>query len=971
MRRQRKSDRNYVARKQGSATMTGNVTVRRHRRKAVFGALLLSSILTPLAFAQDTAPAATEPAAESTDGSEEITVTAQRKSERLQKVPIAVSAFSQDQLQKQKIDGGPNLVLAIPNVNFSKGNFTGSNFSIRGIGSKLVAASGDSATGVHINGSPLTANNLFEADFFDMERVEVLRGPQGTLYGRNATGGVVNLITAKPNFDEMSGNFRAEYGNYNSIKLRGMFNAPLGDMFALRVAGTYLKRDGFGDNLVTGNDSDDRDLWATRATLGFQPDETFSAYFVWDHFDEDDSRSRIGKQLCSKDSGPANVGGTAFSGNANIANIQQGFFSQGCQATPVTSANIFGTVDSRATLGGLFGYFGGFLSGDAYAGKVQTSNVRDIESAFDPIYRSKTDIYQLIMDWDVSPNVRLSSLTSYTEFDLFTRQDYNRYAPTSTFNVVPNPNALVAFPGYAAIYAGLFPGGVVNDPQNGASNRFRTSDISSAFTEQFTQEFRVSTDFEGPVNFSLGANYLNLDATGDYYVMFNTGTAFYQLCGAIGGIPGLCAANVFVDPNADPDRSGHNYYDSYSPYNLTSSAVFGEVYWEATDNFKITAGIRYTDDDKTIENHAVTLGTPGSGIAPAVYTNVRFKELTGRLGFDWQPDLSFTDSTLIYGFYSRGYKAGGLNSPCSAGPGVVCGPPDFKPEFINSYELGFKNTLNGGTAQLNLSLFHYDYQGYQVSKIVNRASTNENIDASITGAEFESVWNPIKGLRLNANIGYLTTEIDSGTSIDTFNRTQSNPNLVVVKSSAASNCVVTLTAAQGALALSNALSDPSILLGVCSVTNFATAGTPLLPGGPVAVGSNAFGALVSDGVAVDLSGNELPNAPEWTISLGAQYTFEVSDGWDLTARVDYYKQTGTFSRIYNAGSDEIPGWENVNITLTLANEDNGWTIDAYVKNATDETALTDTYLTDDSSGLFRNGFYTDPRTFGLAVSYEF
>ncbi len=949
--------------------MTGTI-VRGGMSSSLLKAVLLSTAFIAPAFAQDPAPEPAPPA-----GEEEITVTAQRRSENIQKVPIAVSAFGQDQLQKQKIDGGPNLVLAVPNVNFSKGNFTGSNFSIRGIGSKLVAASGDSATGVHINGSPLTANNLFEAEFFDVERVEVLRGPQGTLYGRNATGGVVNLITAKPDFDAFGGKFRAEYGNYNSIKLRGMINAPINDMFALRVAGTYFKRDGFGDNVTTGNDADDRDLWAARATLGFKPDESFTAYLIWDHFDEDDSRSRIGKQLCSKDAGPANVGGVAFSAAAGglIGQIQQGFFSQGCRATPVGAADIFGTVDSRATLGGLFGALGGFQTGDAYVGKLQDQDVRNIESSFDPIYRSKTDIYQLAMDWDVSENVRLSSLTSYTEFDLFTRQDYNRYTPSTLFNVAPNPvNAIGA---YGAVYAVLFPGGVVNDPQNGPQNRFTTSDISSAKTEQFTQEFRVSTSFDGPVNFSLGANYLNLDATGDYYVMFNTGTAWYQVNNFFATGTANCAAAtpgcVFIDPNADPDRSGHNYYDAYSPYNLTSAAVFGEIYIDLSDTFKVTAGLRYTDDDKTLENHAVTLGTPGGGVAPAVYANVRFKELTGRVGFDWQPDVSFTDSTLIYAFYSRGYKAGGLNSPCSAAPGVVCGPPAFDPEFINSYEIGTKNTLDEGRIQLNLSVFMYDYNGYQVSKIVNRASTNENIDAEIRGAEFESVWSPVEGLRFNANIGYLDTEITSGDSIDTFNRTQSNPNLVVVKSSAASNCVVSLASAQAALAISNGASNPFALLGVCTVTNFATAGTPLIPGGPAATGSNAFGQLVSDGVPVTLSGNQLPNAPQWTISLGAQYTFEISGGWDMTARVDYYKQTSTYSRIYNSIPDEIPGWENVNITLTLANADNGFTIDAYVKNATDEIALNDTYLTDDSSGLFRNGFYGDPRTYGLAVSYEF
>ncbi|MCA3751727.1 MAG: TonB-dependent receptor, partial [Phenylobacterium sp.] len=147
-------------------------------------------------------------AAEETSTIEELVVTAQKKAESIQDVPIAVSAFSQDALEKSRIDGGPNLVLAIPNVNFSKGNFNGYNFQIRGIGAKLVATSGDAATGIHLNNAPLISNNLFETEFYDVERVEVLRGPQGTLYGRNATGGVVNLISNKPS-DRLEGMARA------------------------------------------------------------------------------------------------------------------------------------------------------------------------------------------------------------------------------------------------------------------------------------------------------------------------------------------------------------------------------------------------------------------------------------------------------------------------------------------------------------------------------------------------------------------------------------------------------------------------------------------------------------------------------------------------------------------------------------------------------------------------------------------
>ena len=162
---------------------------------------------------------------------QELVVTAQKREEALQDVPIAVSAFNQDAFQKAKIDGGPNLVLAVPNVNFSKGNFTGYNFQIRGVGSKLVSGSGDAGTGIHLNNAPLIANNLFETEFYDVERVEVLRGPQGTLYGRNATGGVVNLITAKP-IDEFEAMIRGEIGNYSSRKVRGMVNLPLNDTFS-------------------------------------------------------------------------------------------------------------------------------------------------------------------------------------------------------------------------------------------------------------------------------------------------------------------------------------------------------------------------------------------------------------------------------------------------------------------------------------------------------------------------------------------------------------------------------------------------------------------------------------------------------------------------------------------------------------------------------------------------------------------
>jgi outer membrane receptor protein involved in Fe transport len=942
------------------------------KQHLMLGGALLASLTATNVYAQTAG--ATRAAA--TNTIEELVVTAQKKEEALQDVPIAVSAFDQGALEKSKIDGGPNLVLAVPNVNFSKGNFTGYNFQIRGIGSKLVAGSGDAGTGIHLNNAPLIANNLFETEFFDVERVEVLRGPQGTLYGRNATGGVVNLITSKPS-DTFSASLRGEYGNYNAMKARGMINVPLGDDFALRVAGSYLKRDGFGKNIVTNNDADDRDLYEVRATLAFKPTDKFRSWLLWDHFEEDDNRSRIGKQFCTKDVGPASVGGVgytaAFGGLA--AGIERGFFSQGCQATSLYSPGVLGTVNSQATLGGLFGAYAGFQTGDAYAGKMQTPNIRDIESTFDPIYKSKTDIYQFNAEFDVADHLTLNWLSAYTWYKLTTRQDYNRYTPSVPFNTTPNPiNLFAAVPGYASIYASLFPGGVVNDPQNGAFNRFTTSDISSGYTQQWSHELRLQSSYEGPFNFNVGGIMTRFQATGDYFVMFNTGTGFYQINNLFNAGNPNCTSGpacVAIDPNKDPTRLGHNYYDAYGPYVLTSYAAFGELYWQMSENFKWTGGLRYTVDKKEVQNNAVTLGTVGSGIGANLpgtppILKVKFSEPTGRFGFDWKPHLGFTDETLVYAFYSRGYKSGGLNSPCSAGAGVICGPPTFKPEFINAYEIGSKNTLLNGTMTVNVAAFHYDYKGYQVSKIVNRASTNENIDAKVDGAEFESVWQPLEGFRFNAAIGWLDTSIKNASSIDTFNRTQSNANLTLVKTAAGSNCVVTTAAAATALSIANA-TNPFALTAVCTTVSTIGAGTDILGSGAIATGTNAFGALVSDGVPVKLNGNDLPNAPHWTVSLGAQYSMTFGN-WDATLRGDYYHQTKTFARIWNTEPDRIKAWDNVNLTLTVNNSELGFEVAGFVKNATNEKAITDFYLTDDSSGLFRNVFYTEPRTYGVSLT---
>src|SRR5690242_18852727 len=155
----------------------------------------------------------------------------------VQTVPIAITALSQEQLTSRQIAGGPDLIKEVPNLTFSKTNFTGYNIEIRGIGTQAISVTTDPAVAVAFNDVPFIRNHFFEQEFYDLSQAEVLRGPQGTLYGRNATAGVVNLITAKPT-DQSEAMASGEIGSYHHRRFEGMINLTLvDDRLDLRVAG--------------------------------------------------------------------------------------------------------------------------------------------------------------------------------------------------------------------------------------------------------------------------------------------------------------------------------------------------------------------------------------------------------------------------------------------------------------------------------------------------------------------------------------------------------------------------------------------------------------------------------------------------------------------------------------------------------------------------------------------------------------
>lgn len=226
---------------------------------------------------------------------EEVIVTAQRTEQSLQDVPIAVSAFTDEMLSERQIEVASDIQLQVPGVSYSANTFGSGGFAIRGIANFATAASSDAGVEVHLNGLPLGATSTNEMGYMDMSRIEVLRGPQGTLFGRNSTGGVVNLITARPDLDAFEGKVRVQYGKDDQQQIDLMLNVPINEQLGMRLAVNNFEKDGVNKNLyskLADQPFDNRDSFMWRATLQWEPADDLTITLMHNAFDEESSRTQ-------------------------------------------------------------------------------------------------------------------------------------------------------------------------------------------------------------------------------------------------------------------------------------------------------------------------------------------------------------------------------------------------------------------------------------------------------------------------------------------------------------------------------------------------------------------------------------------------------------------------------------------------------------------------------------------------------
>ncbi len=301
-------------------------------------------------------------------GLDTIIVTAQKKQENIQQVPIAVSALSGEALANQQIDSILDMQSLAPGLQVSEAAGTARIF-IRGIGLVNFAPGGEPSVAFHVDGAVISRPGAQIGPFFDLERIEVLRGPQGSLYGRNATGGSINLITRRPT-DELDAYANITVGNYGLIETNGALSGPIiPGVLNARIAARTENRNGFGENLQVGQDVDDADNWAVRGSLEYVGHERFRAFLTYSHYQRDSSRGDYHAL------GPANP-----------------------LITPPEVA------------------MGGMIAADP----------RDSNSEVDIASVANTDSITLELEYDISDAVSLKSITNYFDHERSASTDLNQ-----------------------------------------------------------------------------------------------------------------------------------------------------------------------------------------------------------------------------------------------------------------------------------------------------------------------------------------------------------------------------------------------------------------------------------------------------------------------------------------------------------------------------------------------------------------
>ena len=532
---------------------------------------------------------------------EEVIVTAQRTEESLQDVPIAVTALSSDDLDEKQIITFSDLQLNVPGLNFGQTNFGGASINIRGIGRLSTGASFDQSVSYHVNESPIATAGV-GIEQYDVARVEVLRGPQGTLYGRGATAGAINVVTNKPSFDGNEGRVKVTVGNYNTQKIEAMFNHTVTDNIAVRFAGYDLQRDGYIDNLFLPNeDYNGRDQTSGRFSFAWDGGPT-QVNLMFENYNENSTRALKGRYVCKNSPRPNRgcvLGGKESDSDlANPAGVYDGIIA----AVMLKSAPPASNVDTFVALGALT---------DGVDLRPSGMTARQAHANFTPIWQRDSDVTTLNIDHELDFGSIGFTYTDYTyhgldrgDSDMAVNPKNLKLNANGTYSLDTNLYSMinsgvrsqrgVTAPTIAEEMAGNNAGLYKPEYILVSSDRGEFIDGTNFEGADKYAELKFASSFDGPHNFLIGINSYEQNVDSRY---LTASSPLARLAGAVGYYP-----SIFGTP---------------TNFDLDAKGVFGEYYYQINDDMKLTVGARFSDETKitTDYNASYKAATNVNGIA--------------------------------------------------------------------------------------------------------------------------------------------------------------------------------------------------------------------------------------------------------------------------------------------------------------------------------------------------------------------
>lgn len=846
---------------------------------------------------------------------EEITVTATKRETDLQKTAMSVTALKGEELQKS---GKSNLSQILEGVagleTAGAGSGQGSQFFIRGVG--FVPAFGqDAAVTTSINGVFLQQAQSSRASFYDLDRVEVSRGPQSTLQGRNALGGSINIVSAEPKLDyEASGTLNV--GNYGLLGSQGMINFPLSDITAVRASFSAEKRNGY-----LSNGANDSDVVGGRARGLFQPNDAFKLILTADY-----SRQK-GKGAGFSNTGLVTPAGLAANG-----------FSLGRICTPSLVPATNGTYAASDCLGVVTLYPAGSpaatpagtVSGTtaAFNSLPMTPDEYWTPNPAEPQQRNfETVSYTMDLTWDLGFGSLYFQPT-------YLRTDYK--IDIMNFNLL---NYVTRLQQAAAVSH-------VN-PYGYAAGLASTNGKEESYQRQTTYEVRLSSPEESTLKWLGGLYYFmnrqatNVSNASNYYCV-TTPTASCST--TIPAVPSATSYSVQApafDATLYPEV-GHRWTRDY--------AAYAQVTYPILDALRLTGSARWTQETKwrntAIGNQVLPSGqvinagftylydngvagttTAGNSIGyPVLERETTWDHIDYRavLEYDINPD------SMVYVSASTGFRGGAfMNLPTDGlSPGFK---NYYDPEYLLSYEVGMRNEFFDRKVRTNLSAFYYDYTDYQYSYAALGVFDN---------ATAPGLYDPAV-VKRNVDPDF------------TFNYTAN---------------AAKATSYGGELETSWVVTDND-QLGLNVSYTHGRFGNVSLPGATSAAAA----------AAASLKDAPLPRSPEWSVSPSYKHRFDIGSRGSITAAVDAnYKSKIYFLLTGDTALRELYTQEAVtkyNSSVSFDAMDGKWNVTAYVRNLTNEASLEN--LTTANLTLTSNVPTTinysmaEPRTFGLTMTAKF